>query len=332
MLQRFRRRVHTLVFGATNKRVRASLRILLPVVLVFVGTIILLTGTAILEAIGVLNTFLADNIQPVISAVIAAGLLVMMGRYLDHRPIPAYGFHISRKWWLNFVAGLVLGGVLLTVIFVVAIGAGGATVVELFSPGAIPFLLGMLFFAAIFACVAFWEETIFRGIVLPNAVEGLAARGLSPKTAVLGGWVGSSVLFAFAHAPFFNSELVSLGPAIVGWILTGGLLGLAYIMSGELAFPLGFHFGSNYTFYIMFGSTTLEQYPTIIRIEWARPELWLWHPNWGVVSMALIVASYGLVTGWYYWRNDGLLDEMNAVRWRTDDDNDASTSPFEGDV
>ncbi|MFC7006867.1 CPBP family glutamic-type intramembrane protease [Halalkalicoccus salilacus] len=80
--------------------------------------------------------------------------------------------------------------------------------------------------------IAVVEELVFRGYVLTNALEGLDLRGVSTTTTIVGAWSVSGLLFAFVHpAPTLVAGLHFLS--------SGLLLGLAYLVSGQLGLPIG---------------------------------------------------------------------------------------------
>src|SRR5690606_35671898 len=45
-----------------------------------------------------------------------------VARVVDRRPFADYGFHLSRRWWVDFGFGLLLGAMLMALIFVIELG------------------------------------------------------------------------------------------------------------------------------------------------------------------------------------------------------------------
>ena len=129
----------------------------------------------------------------------------------------------------------------------------------------------MLLFAVGWIFVGIWEEIIFRGIVMRNAIEGLNFEVLSYRTALVGGWVLSSILFGVLHL----SQATSL-IAIAFWILAGLVLGLAYLLTDQLAVPIGLHFAFDFSANNVFGLASVREVgtevPTIIRPEFTGPD------------------------------------------------------------
>ncbi len=104
---------------------------------------------------------------------------------------------------------------------------------------------------------------------------------------------------------------------LVVWTMLGGLLGLSYVLSGELASPIGLHFALNDAANNVFfgveppGGPAL---PTVIRPELTAPELW--HPTGGSTVIPGVLVGYVSVCGWFYWRRGELSVSMEMVAFR----------------
>lgn len=194
------------------------------------------------------------------------------GRYLDHRPFRAFGFRLDAAWWADFGFGLALGGILMGAIFAVEYALGWVTVTDTFrARGA--FVPTLLLTLAAFACVGFYEELLFRGYLVRNLAEGFHGPRLNARRAVVAAWVLSSVLFGVAHALNPNASLVST-LNIAG---AGLLLGLGYVLTGELALPIGLHIAWNFAQGNVFGfpvSGGTGFAAQVLVIRQGGPELW----------------------------------------------------------
>jgi CAAX amino terminal protease family. len=198
----------------------------------------------------------------VIGVLIAVSLL---RRYIDHRDISDYGFDLSRQWGADALAGLALGVLILAALFIIEYQQGGVRIVGTWTDapaGPIIPQVGILVFGWI--AVSVWEETLFRGIFITNALEGLVSRGLSRRGVVLGALLSSSVIFGFGHV---ISGAISTGSSLFYALsmtsISGLLYGWAYLLTGELAFPIGLHTGVNLTSTMLISSSGAT-YPKVM--------------------------------------------------------------------
>lgn len=94
-----------------------------------------------------------------------------------------------------------------------------------------------------------YEEILYRRIMIDNFAEGLVERGLSTRAAVGLATVGSLMMFGLLHVVYRGTVLVAIDAA-----LTGTMFAFAYLLTGELALPIGIHFGRLVTFVLTGGS------------------------------------------------------------------------------
>ena len=243
---------------------------------------------------------------PVISG--AAGLIGALlsvwlaGRFLDRRPFADFGFHLNGGWWLDLLFGMVLGALLMTAVFLAELGLGWVTVTGAFEslvPGA-PFWLAMLVPATLFLCVGFYEELISRGYQLRSAAEGLNLPGVGARNAVLLAWVLSSAFFGYLHATNPNATLMST----VNVALAGLMLGAGYVLTGELAIPIGLHVTWNFFQGAVFGfpvSGLRVGGATFLSLDQGGPDLWTggpFGPEGGLLGPVAMVSGLLLTTLW----------------------------------
>jgi uncharacterized protein len=242
---------------------------------------------------------LASGVAGLVGAVLTVWLA---GRFLDRRPFSDFGFHLGPGWWLDLLFGMVLGALLITTVFLVELGMGWVEVVgafETFETGA-SFAPSVLLPVLMFVCVGFYEETVFRGYQLKNAAEGLNYPALGPRGAVLIAWLLSSAFFGVLHANNPSATLLST----LNIILAGLLLGFGYVLSGELAIPIGLHItwnlfqGAVYGFPVSgfgpFGATFLATAQT-------GPDLWTggsFGPEAGLLAPAIMLLGISLIALW----------------------------------
>lgn len=152
--------------------------------------------------------------------------------------------------------------------------------------------------AWVFVCVALFEETLFRGFVFQRLVEGTGA------------WIAMLALaLVFAIAHWGNPDMT--GATRVWATIDTGLgaivLGLGYLRTRSLAFPVGFHFAWNWTQGALFGFDVsgFEQ------AGWFKPVL-LDRPAWvagggfgPVASVFAVVVDLALIAVLWKWRGTG---------------------------
>ena len=244
-------------------------------------------------------------VVPLLSRV--AGLAVailtvwLAGRFLDRRPFSAFGFRLGAGWWLDLLFGMVLGALLITAVFLVELGLGWVEVTGSFEThGGAPFLIAILFPAATFLCVGISEETVFRGYQLKNAAEGLNHPALGPRGAILLAWFLSSVFFAVLHANNPNATLIST----LNIVLAGLMLGFGYVLSGELAIPIGLHITWNFFQGAVYGfpvSGFGAFGPTLLTTQQDGPELWTggpFGPEGGLLVPGIMLLGMSLIALW----------------------------------
>jgi uncharacterized protein len=172
------------------------------------------------------------------AALVAAASVWFCGRSLDGRPFSGFGLRLDRAWWSDLGFGLVLGASLMTGIFLLQLAAGWVAVTGSFvTTGGGAFFPAILTPVVLFVCVGFYEELVSRGYQLTNLAEGLNGVGVGPGGAIVLAWILSSSLFAFLHLS--NPNASALGTLNI--FLAGMMLGAGYVLTGQLAIPIGLH-------------------------------------------------------------------------------------------
>lgn len=257
----------------SDDSLRATWRILFPLAVylaVTYGGGILLLFPA-LRASGIQSVYGIDLALVGLLGLAGAAAATYFSTRIDGRQLKGYGLGFSREWLTDLAAGLVAGLSVATIHAWYALSLGRGRIVDTVTTGssAFPELSTLLFLVGMFAVVA-QEETIFRGIVLTNAVEGLLSRGLSLWGAGAGGLLVSSLLFVPPHWIGGVTIGESLLTASIGYFLMGLLFALAYLLTGELALPLGLHLAYNLSNGYIFGiaGTVSEGTPSLLVIEY----------------------------------------------------------------
>ena len=259
-----------------------------------------LSGPSVL---GILILLVAP-LEPLLRAV----SVWLAGLFPDRRRFSDFGVHLNLNWWLDLCFGLALGAILMGFIFVVELGAGWITVTGTFQSGLpdlasqvslpdVPFGVAILFNLLMFISVGIGEEFFSRGYHLKNMAEGLSFVG--PKGAVVAATLFSSVIFGLMHAANPNATVIST----FNLLLAGLFLALGYILTGELAIPIGLHITWNFFQGNVFGFPVsgTDAGATFIAIEQGGPQLVTggpFGPEAGLIGIAAMILGSILIILW----------------------------------
>ena len=245
--------------------------------------------------------------QMVLVSILVRGLIISLsillaGRLFDRRPFSDFGFRLSAGWWADFWFGISLGAILMTVIFLVELAAGWILPVGYFitNDPDLPFLAALFIPLLMFIIVGFYEELLSRGYHLTNLAEGLSGKYLKPQAAIFLACLVSSVLFGLLHAANPNATFIST----LNISLAGIFLATGYILTGELAIPIGLHITWNFFQGNIFGfpvSGADFKLASLIQIEQLGPE-WLtggaFGPEGGLLGLLTNLLGILLIILW----------------------------------
>lgn len=303
-------------WNADEGRLRAGWRLLGQIVILLVLFLLLtVLLTALLGALPVLIGFASPIVAVGLVFAPSVASVWLAGRLLDRRPFADFGFHLSRGWWLDFGFGLLLAALLITLAFLVQWAAGWVAVVGAFetdAPGQ-PFAVAILASIALFTMVGIQEELLIRGYQLHNLAEGLNLPSVGPRAALVVAWLISSVVFGLLHSTNPNATLLST----VNLIVAGLFLGLGYILTGELAIPIGLHIAWNFVQGNVFGfpvsGARLSQ-TTFIAVQELGPDLWTggaFGPEGGLLILPIMLVGSALIVLWVRYRYGGVALAMS---------------------
>jgi uncharacterized protein len=196
-------------------------------------------------------------------SLVAVLLVMASSRWLGGRRLVDHGLAIDRTWMADLAVGFGVGMLAVAVPFLIALTGGWAVVVTTFDPGDLALATGIAVFVLAMLFTGLWKELVLRGVFLCNAADGLR-RWLSPYRAVAGGLVLSSLVFAVGHV-----SQTGASAALVTFILSGVVLGVLYLFSGNLALVIGAHAAFNITSNLLFaraGGPT-DSLSVLMRVE-----------------------------------------------------------------
>ncbi|MFB6122128.1 MAG: lysostaphin resistance A-like protein [Haloferacaceae archaeon] len=306
-------RIRALLWNADERRPRAFWRVLLLVALVFAVSAGVGVGVSVVGLAGRLHDAVAAALGPALAdvavsvfgmGVVAGGVtlaVAVAGRFVDHRYLSDFGLALDRGWWVDLAFGLALGVALLSLVFAVELAAGWVRVTGTFRPrdGFVPRFLGL---AVVFSLVGVYEELLARGYVLTNAAEGLAGY-VGDRAAVAVAVLLSSALFGLAHANNPNATLVSS----LAISLAGVMLALGYVLTGELAIPIGLHVTWNLAQGGVYGFPVsgIGVDVTVVAVEQQGPAVLTggqFGPEAGLVGIGAILLGSVAVAAWTRYR------------------------------
>jgi len=207
-------------------------------------------------------------------------------RTIEGLPWRSLGLTLHKKWFMDLLIGSIVGILALSLAVVVAKLAGGfqfALTSRAMMAGVAKSLVGS---AVLFIIAALAEEAMFRGYPLQTLTRA--------KLVAFGVFI-TSVPFAAVH--LLNPNTVP-GFTFANTALAGIWLGLAYLRTRSLWFPLGLHWAWNWALGSLYGlpvsGLTLVSNP-LFRATDLGPS-WLTGGNYGIeggaaCTVALIVSS-----------------------------------------
>lgn len=205
--------------------IRSGWRILLFLLLLFAATSIVF----FLSSIVISDLAYYSSLLLVICILIAT---IIMVKLFEKRPLHSVGLPVHRRIMREISQGLIIGGVMMSIVFLTQYGAGWIEL-EWRELGYFDFFAVIAITLLFFILAGFGEELFFRGYPFQTLVESIKA----PAAVII-----MSVAFSAAHSMNPNVSM----PALFNIFLAGIWLSIAYLKTRTLWFPAGLHVSWNF--------------------------------------------------------------------------------------
>lgn len=315
------RRVERLLWNERARRPRLPWRLVLGLVVLAVVSLSVQIGAQLLLPVSIESVLalatpgyprsrVVDALRVTVFQYGQVGVMVasayLAGRFVDGRWFRDFGVRLDRSWWIDFGAGLALGAVLMTGVFLVELALGWISVTDTLWIGqsGFPFWPWFGWSLLTYVAVGVSEELLFRGYLLTNLAEGLTwFDRLGPTRAVALATLASSLLFGWAHATNPNASLAST----VGITLAAVMITAGYVLTGRLALPIGLHITWNFVQGTVYGfpvSGTTHGL-SLVAIEQTGPLVvtgGAFGPEAGVIGAVTSAVGLALIAAWVRWR------------------------------
>jgi membrane protease YdiL (CAAX protease family) len=169
------------------------------------------------------------SVNAIVIFVPSAAVLLAMSRLLDPAPLAAFGVALHERWLRDFTIGFAIATVMLMAVLAGSLLLGDVRITWSGSPAALPAILLTL---AALTISAFSEELVFRGYPLQVLMKGL------------GPW-GAIALLSFLFGLLHWQNPGATGMSVLGTVLAGVALSVAYVKTRSVWLPYGIHLGWN---------------------------------------------------------------------------------------
>ena len=304
-------------------RLRSGWRLVIFVLTYVVLFYLITTLVRVAYALGNLlfpNVTLHGNLQDLVFRIIllVSSLLAayLCTRWLEGLPWRAIGLWLHARWFRDLLIGSAIGIASLALAAGIAAAVGGlrfsVSPASMFPQVAKTLILS----GGLFIVAALAEEALFRGYPLQTLTRARLA------------WLGvflTSVPFAAVHL-----ENPSAGPlSSINTALAGIWLGVAYLRTRSLWFPLGVHWAWNWALGSLFGLpvsglTRLAPYPLLQGIDLGPT--WLTGGSYGIegglaCTIALVISTI------FIWRTRLVSATEEMMRLTSQENPISSQSP-----
>ena len=314
--------VRRLLWNADERRPRALWRLLAGVVVIalsLVGTALALRPLRPMLSPLLVESLSAVAVVTIVTSVVSAGAIAFVGWFVDRRRLSDFGLGLDRDWWLDLGFGLALGAGLMTLVFALELALGWVVVTGTFTASG-SFASAFTAVVVLFVVVGVQEELLARGYLLTNVCEGLTG-WFGDRGATAVAVFSSSVVFGALHLGNPNATLVSA----LSISFAGVMLALGYVLTDELAIPIGLHITWNLFQGGVYGFPVsgLGLDAAVIAVSQRGPAVWTggaFGPEAGLLGVGAIALGTLAIVGYVRFRYQFLAVHPSLtapdLRWR----------------
>lgn len=249
-------------------------------------------------------------------AVVYGGAVYLVGRFVDRRWVRDFGLDLDRVWWTDLGFGFALGAALMTGVFLVELAAGWVTVSGTFriTQTSFPFWPWFAWGFLTMVAIGVTEELFTRGYLLTNLAEGLTwFDRIGSVGSVLLAVLGSALVFSWGHLSNPNASLASAVGILVGAVM----LATGYVLTGELAIPIGLHVSWNFAQGTVYGFPVsgIDFGVSLLAIDQHGPPVVTggsFGPEAGLLGVIASIVGTGLIAAWA-WHREGRLEVHPSI-------------------
>lgn len=259
--------------------------------------------------------FLPDLIFRISLLLAALGAGYVCARWLEGLPWRSLGLTFHQNWLRDLLVGFAIGFVALAIAVGIAAAGGGLRLSFAGTETILPVVRSLVGSAFLLCVAALAEEALFRGYPLQTFSRArLAGVGI----------LVTLLFFGYVH---LSNPNAMLGMTFLNTSIAGLWLGIGYLRTRSLWFPLGLHWAWNWALGAFFGlpvsGMDLVSNP-LFRGRDTGPE-WLTGGNYGVEGGIAGTIALILVT-LFTWRTR-LVSATPELKKLTSEENPVEPSP-----